>query len=351
MQRQPLEVQTLYAELLEQLVALEANRAIGRVPGGFVTKNIKGNPYYYFQHLEPGGAKRQTYVGRKDAILDAVVARFERERDAFSLDTESIQRLASLLRVGGAIPTDAPSARVLSALADAGVFRLGGVLVGTHAFSVIGNLLGVRWTGTAMRTQDLDVAAAASMSVAVPDLTADVPGVLESLDMGFLPVPAFDRASPSTSFKVRGKGLRVDLITPMRDSATVPVPIPRLRATAQPLEYLDFALEDSVRGAVIDGGGVLVNVPDPARFALHKLIVTGKRPVTAQVKSEKDLRQAVAVLGVLLEDRPGDIAVVCDDIRRRGKTWTTRLRAGLESMARFEPDTAKRVSGILKRTR
>lgn len=351
MQRQPLEVQTLYAELLEQLVALEAGRTIGHVPGGFVTKNVKGNPYYYFQHLEPGDAKRQAYVGRKDAVLDAVVARFERERDAFGVDAESIQRLASLLRVGGAILTDAPSARVLSALADAGVFRLGGVLVGTHAFSVIGNLLGVRWTGTAMRTQDLDVAAAASMSVAVPNLTADVPGVLESLGMGFLPVPPFDRAGPSTSFKVRGKGLRVDLITPMRDASTAPVLIRRLRATAQPLEYLDFALEGSVRGAVIDGGGVLVNVPDPARFALHKLIITGKRPVTAQVKSEKDLRQAGAVLDVLLEDRPGDIAAACEDIRRRGKTWTTGLETGLGAMARFEPDTAGRVTGILKRSR
>ncbi|MDO8950553.1 MAG: GSU2403 family nucleotidyltransferase fold protein [Actinomycetota bacterium] len=347
MQRQALEVQTLYAEMLEQLVALEAGRAIGHVPGGFVTKNVKGNDYYYFQHLEPGGMKRQAYVGRRDAILDAVVERFERGHKAFEADAASIQRLASLLRVGGAMLTDAPSARVLSALADAGVFRLGGVLVGTHAFTVIGNLLGVRWTGAAMRTQDLDVAASARMSVAVPDLTADIPGVLEGLDMGFLPVPAFDPASPSTSFKVRGQGLRVDLITPARGAATAPVLVPRLKAAAQPLRYLDYVIESTVRGAVVDGGGVLVSVPDPARFALHKVLIAGERPVIAQAKSEKDLRQAAAVLGVLLEDREGDIALALEDASSRGKGWRTRLARGLSALARLEPQTAARVSRML----
>ncbi len=348
MQRQPLEVQTLYAEMLEQLVALEAARAIGHVPGGFVTKNVKGNDYYYFQYLEPGGAKRQTYVGRKDALLEAVVERFERGHETFTADSSAIQRLSSLLRVGGAMLTDAPSARVLSALTDAGVFRLGGVLVGTHAFTVIGNLLGVRWTGGAMRTQDLDVAAAATMRVAVPELDADIPSALEGLNMGFLPVPGFDPKSPSTSFKVRGQGLRVDLVTPARGASTAPVTIPRLKAAAQPLRYLDFLLEATVRGAVVNGGGVLVSVPDPARFALHKLVVAGERPVTSQVKSEKDLRQAAAVLGVLLEDREGDVEVALYSVSAYGSGLATRLTKGLSALARLEPAIAERVARMLE---
>ncbi|MHB8836103.1 MAG: GSU2403 family nucleotidyltransferase fold protein [Candidatus Methylomirabilia bacterium] len=32
------------------------------------------------------------------------------------------------------------------------------------------------------------------------------------------------------------------------------------------------------RTAVVNGRGVLVNVPDPARYALHNLIVAGERP-------------------------------------------------------------------------
>ena len=76
--------------------------------------------------------------------------------------------------------TDVPSARVIRALADAGVFRLGGVLVGTHGFVVLGNVLGVRWSGVGLRTQDTDVAAPSRMSIALPGESTDVPGALQN---------------------------------------------------------------------------------------------------------------------------------------------------------------------------
>jgi len=42
MQKWPPEIQTLYAELLEQLVALGAQTSIGSVSGCFVPKSVKG---------------------------------------------------------------------------------------------------------------------------------------------------------------------------------------------------------------------------------------------------------------------------------------------------------------------
>jgi hypothetical protein len=343
MRRQPIEVQTLYAELLEQLSALDAQRTIGSLPGTFVTKMIKGRPYLYFQHLAPGGAKRQLYIGRQDAALEAVVARFAIARDEAADDVAAARRIVALLRAGGALVTDSPSARVLRALADAGVFRQGGVLVGTHAFVVLGNVLGVAWEGGAIRTQDVDLAAAPRMSVAVTDEPADVPSALERLEMGFLPVPGLDRTSPSTAFKVRGQGLRVDLLTPARGDATSPVTIPRLKAAAQPLKFLGYLLESPVRAAVADGGGVLVNVPDPARFALHKLIVSGERPVTMAAKREKDLVQAAQVLEVLAEDRPGDIELAWDALAERGRGWVKRAQAGVSALRRVAPDVVDRL--------
>ena len=47
---------------------------------------------------------------------------------------------------------------------DGGVFRLDGVLVGTHAFLVLGNILGVPWDGGSIRTQDIDIALAPSQN-------------------------------------------------------------------------------------------------------------------------------------------------------------------------------------------
>jgi hypothetical protein len=41
----PLETQTLYAELLEHLIGVHAQRSIGRLTGSFAEKTIKGERY------------------------------------------------------------------------------------------------------------------------------------------------------------------------------------------------------------------------------------------------------------------------------------------------------------------
>ncbi len=347
MERLPLDVQTLYSELLERLVALEAERSVGAVPGCFVTKTVKGNVYCYFQQPVPGGSPRQVYVGRREPVLERVVRRHREQGGFFKSTRKDIQRLCAALRAGGVGATDPPTAKVLSALADAGVFRLGGVLVGTQAFRVLGNLLGVRWTSGSLRTQDVDIAAEAQLAVAVPFLEADVPSALESLDLGFLPVPPFDPRHPSTSFKVRGKALRVDLLTPAASSAQrTPVYLPRLKAAAQPVPMLDLLVAEPVRGAVVGGEGVLVNVPSPGRFALHKLWVSRRRDAASQAKAGKDLFQALEVLEVLVEDRPGDLVAAWEAAPEAG-TWRSGVREGLDALARAAPDTARRVREVL----
>lgn len=345
MERQPLEVQTIYAELLEQLAAYEASRSIGHTPGSFVTKLVKGQEYYYFQHVGPGGVKSQTYLGRRDSALDEFAERFAEGRVNIAADQRSIERLASLLRAGGAMMTDAPSARVLRALADAGAFHAGGVLVGTHAFIVLGNVLGVRWDSS-LRTQDVDIAADSKLDVAMPRVSADLPSALDSLEMGFLPVPGLDPRSPSTSFKVRGQSLRVDLLTPASRAQSHPVTLSRFSAAAQPLRFLDYLIEKPVSAAAIDGGVVSVNVPDAARFALHKLLIAGERPVATQSKREKDLSQAAQILEVLQSDRPGDLGVAWADLAARGTSWVGRVVKSAAALDRVSPDAARVVRDL-----
>ena len=57
--RIPLETQTLYAELLEHLLALAAERSVGHLRGTFVTKQVTGRPDYKINrnkfHAENGG--------------------------------------------------------------------------------------------------------------------------------------------------------------------------------------------------------------------------------------------------------------------------------------------------------
>jgi hypothetical protein len=239
---------------------------------------------------------------------------------------------------------------VLKAVAESGIFQMGAVLVGTHAFIVLGNLLGVKWAGSSLRTQDLDLGAEASMSIGIQSIDADLPGVLERLEMGFLPVPPLNPKHPSTSFKVRGKALRVDLLTPQRHwRETGPRVISRFKAAAQPLPYLDYLIEGLERGAVVDGGGILVNVPSPARFGFHKLIVAGERGAVVHTKTEKDLLQASQVLSVLIEERPGDVRLAWDEIKRRGKGWEKRVSSGLSRLKSLNPDTQRVITAFLRK--
>ena len=346
--RLPLDVQTLYAELIEQLTALDAQRALGSLKGTFVTKEVKGRRYAYLQY-SAAGAKKQAYLGPYDATIQRIEERYRREHAELLGERTQAQRLCSMLRQGGAVVADAPSARVLEALADSGVFRVGGMLVGTHAFAVLGSLLGVRWAQAALRTHDIDLAAGAtSLALAVPtEADADVPGALERLQMGFFPVPPFNPKDPSTSFRIRGSLLRVDLLTTAAGRAGAsPVFLPRWNAAAMPLRYLDYLLEEPVRGAVIDGGGVLVNVPTPARFALHKLLTAARRDASQAVKAQKDLSQAAQVLRVLAADRPGDLGLAWEALAARAGA-AKRARAGAVRLRALDPEGYDALGGRL----
>jgi hypothetical protein len=350
MEAQPLEAQTAYAEVLESLLALEAARSVGHLAGCFTRKLIKGESYVYFQHSLPGGRTRQTYVGPRSAATDRLIERFDREREAVLPDRQRLQRLVAVARAAGAMMTPGPIGRVLRALADAGVFAAGAVLVGTQAFAVLANVLGVRWTGRLQQTQDVDIvgrsALERTLALAVPEVEIDLPQALERLQMGFLPVPPLDPRKPSTSFKVRGSPLRVDVLTPQRRrDDEQPVFIAALNVAAQPLPFLEYLTAGADRAAALDAQATLVNVPAPARFALHKLATSRVRPLASHSKASKDLLQAEALLEVLAADRPGDITLALEALAGAGKSLQAQVRAGISALRARRPDLARLLRG------
>lgn len=321
--------QTLYAELLEQTIHAEAEKASRGFPvGSFVSKEIKGGTYWYLQRSD-GGRKRQEYLGPESPALLSWMSEMREARERARVDKGERARLVGMLAAGGAATEKPAVAKVLTLLADAGVFRLGGVLVGTQALSLYGNGLGVRFEQQALRTEDIDVAQERAIGIALAEETAaaDVAHALADSKLGFFPVPDLDPRKPSTSFKIRGRELRVDFLTPLHgpDSAE-PRFLPSLGVSAFPLRFLDYLLEKPTQAVVVAGSGVLVNVPDPARFAFHKLWLASRRPVAEQTKANKDRRQAASVLEVLLEDRPGDLKPAWEALEQRsGAAETARL--------------------------
>jgi hypothetical protein len=319
-ERLPATVQTLYIELLEQALQDEAAGLARGLPAGvFVVKEIKGHRYWYLQ-VAVGAQRHQRYLGRETPELLRWMAETASARAERAPDQAGRARLAAMLVQGGAAAPPASLARVLTVLSELGVFRRGGVLVGTHAYANLANLLGVRFPAQTLATQDLDVVHDLAIAwAASQEESAGVERGLVEAGLGFLPVPALDPRLPATSFKVRGQELRVDFLVPTGRGreAGRPVRVPGLGVSAQPLPFLEFLLEDVQAAVVPRGSGIVVRVPTPARFALHKLWLARERPATEAARATKDRRQALALLGVLAEDRPGDLLLAWDALARR----------------------------------
>lgn len=300
---------TLYAELLDLCTRAEAKASAGALPfGGFVSKEIRERRYWYLQ-VEVAGSKQQRYLGPESPALLARMKEAEQARRARAPDDELRSRLCAMLIAGGA-RSETLVLRIFALLAELGLFRRGAVLVGTHAFQAYGNLLGVRFEGEVLRTQDVDGVHDPSLTVAFAGERAlQLERKLVDSDLKPLPIPELDVRLPSTSFSIRGRELRLDFLVPARGAtSSKPVPIRSLGVAAQPLPFLDYLIEQPIPAVILGGKGVLVRVPDPARFALHKLWVARQRPANWQVRAQKDRHQAAALLRFLTEERPEDLA-------------------------------------------
>ncbi|MEA3643081.1 MAG: GSU2403 family nucleotidyltransferase fold protein, partial [Lamprobacter sp.] len=74
---------------------------------------------------------------------------------------------------------------------------------------------------------------------------------------------------------------------------------------------------------------VLANVPDPARFAWHKLLVSEERPIAQAAKRAKDRMQAAQLLALLREEAPAQLATARAELEARGRGWAQRIRCQL----------------------
>ena len=102
---------------------------------------------------------------------------------------------------------------------------------------------------------------------------------------------------------------------------------------------MEYLLQDVQQAALLrTSGAVLVSVPHPARYALHKLIVAGERPASRIVKSNKDVQQAAAWLAMLREQASLKVDEACGDLVARGPGWVSRVERGRDALAKLAPE-------------
>ena len=327
-----LTAQTAYAEVFDAARAIELRRAVGTLNGSFASKTVKGRTYWYFQYRDINGAVRQLYVGPDDEKVRGLVS------NAPGGNARLLEpRARSALALGnqGILPRHF---RIIRRLSEYGFFHAGGMLVGTHAFLAYGNLLGVRWL-EGSRTQDIDFAhAGKNISIALPaSIEVDTRAAIDSLKMGFLPASALSGAAGATFLNPKEPDLRIDFLT-TRGRSDHPVRLPSLHVTAQPLRFIELLLEHPVQVALLgESGAVVVNVPAPARYAVHKLIVSTERESQFRTKANKDLLQAAALVSYMQDHMSEEIVKAWQDVDRRGPSWRKKASQGRAALRKLLP--------------
>lgn len=97
-----------------------------------------------------------------------------------------------------------------------------------------------------------------------------------------------------------------------------PYPLPQLSMNAQRLRFLDYLLQSTIR---MEAEGLKLNVPHPAAFALHKLIISARR--TKEEKLVKDRKEALAVLTALV--RKGEAGEIRKMFEKMPAGWRKQV--------------------------
>lgn len=319
-------IQTTYAELLERCSSSAFGDAFS-ADGVFTCKTIKGRRYWYFQTPTASG-RAQRYVGPETPELSKRIACHKTVRD----DARERRALVSTLVRSFRLPRPIPEiGNVVAALARAGVFRLRGTLVGTVAYQVYPAMLGIRLPLATLQTADIDIAQFRNVSVAIQDQTAPIIEILQGVDKTFRPVANVHDRLRTTSYVAKG-GVRVDFLTPNEGPHTDrPQPLRAFSTDAQPLRFLDYLIHEPEQAVILHDAGIPVLVPAPERYAVHKLIVSRRRPQGA-AKRDKDFQQAESLLTLLAEKRPHELKAAWEEAFKRGRTWQRLLLEGTKQL-------------------
>lgn len=288
---------------------------------------------YWYDTYRIGTDVRKSYIGEETVALLVRLKRYRELRAGAEARATEQARLVRILRAERFMGVDGATGSFLAALAKAGVFRLGGTIVGTHAFRLYEGELGLRYRFDDLaQTGDIDIASFERLSLALDDQTE--PGVEAVLaDFSFDPVPSL---SPNKAWRWRqttGTAL-VEFLTPAFGDEGLR-PLAALGVTAQALHYMNYLIADPIPAAVTYRSGVLVQIPQPERFAIHKLIVASRRGTHDRLKAEKDRRQASFLIEALAEDRPGELREAYEDALSRGPRWRERIAETLTKMPRI----------------
>jgi hypothetical protein len=295
--------QTLYAQVKEEAVIFDSMVFGAGATGSAYSITHKDRIYWYWQVSTPTG-NRKMLIGRDSDETRATIARLETQRGDREQLLDGLKRASAAFLASGGMCNEPAHFRVMDKLAMAGLFRKNLILVGSHGFVSIGNALGVKWNGQ-MKTTDMDIARGQSIAIAVPmdsGETLSVPDVAKSVDSSFFLVTELDHRKPSTTLMSRKTKVKLDFLTTQKPPENTETRyFADINIAATPLRFMDYLLSgNNFKGLIVGNYAIPVTLPDPARFAIHKLIIAQERTSNRDIKATKDIRQADELIQALL---------------------------------------------------
>lgn len=303
-------------------------------------KNQHGVAFYAHRFYDGSGKQREVYLGRIGEADDKAAAL----REQIS-EVKALLRDVRLLVREGFQAADSLTYATLASLHLHGLFEAGATLVGSHAFAVLLNQMGLQ--AQAYATEDVDLARREALAFEqMPEK-----GFLEMLrDSGihFIEVPQLDSRLPSSSFKMQGKSrFHVDLLVPSPDTEIGLVAVPELQAHATTLPYLAYLLGETRMASLLAMEGACpVRVPVAERFALHKLVVSQLRN-NRDAKTDKDLFQASVLIAALGEKFPGALEAAAQALPVSAGSLLRRTRTDMLARLAAHPRAAEEFEAAL----
>ena len=322
----PLSVHTTYQDLLQAHLV----QAVADIPGQPFLRDMGEKGKYWYARQRIGDRTLQKYIGPDTPEVRQRIDKAKAVRDERQAFERRCASLVAQLRAAGVPTLDRNSGKVLNAMAKAGVFRLGGTLVGTHAFRLYSAELGVRFDDALAVTADVDIAAFENLKLVIEDEVD--PALPETFrDLNLQPAAGLDRKNRPTKWIMGGDGgTEVEFLVPrMREESGI-LKLEPLGVYAQALPFLNFLIAEPIAAVALYRSGVLVQIPRPERYAVHKLIVAARRHASSALKAKKDLAQAEILFGVLGEDRPLELLEAFRLAMETGPKWREAIETALK---------------------
>lgn len=321
----PLTLQTIYQDLLQA----HLDQPVDGLMGAPHLRKSGGKSWWYATVRGPGGVHRQRFIGADTPEVRDRIEKWNAGASEIKAFRENASMKAQALRAARLPGMDLQTGKSLRALAQAGTFRLGGVLIGTHAFRQYDLELGALLSRDATAiTSDLDIASFERLSLAIGDQTEpELPAVLAALNLA--PVESLHRGKP-VRWRLPGSDFVIDFLAPSFEDKEGPQKLQAFGVWGQGLHFLNFLLRDPIPAVALYREGVLVQIPAPERFAIHKLIVATRRKGPGRAKAVKDLAQARVLIEALSELRPHELSQAYREAMREGPAWKAALAQALD---------------------